>query len=138
MLSKYGESRFTRWEADGARVDEHTPRTMERWGFRKTTEETDSMLGDTTEAVFYLLPDGFKDMTKGLDHKRVARVLYEIGALETDNEKGVIRYTKRVRLPGAGKSPKGCYVIRFSALMEQVEEPESGPTGPKPPLAEVA
>ncbi len=117
MLTKYGESRFTRWEGDGARVDEHTPRTMDRWGFRKTEEERDSMDGDTTESVFYLPPDGFKDMAKGLDAKRVARVLFEAGALETDNEKGVTRYTKKVRLPGSGKRPVGCYVIRLPVLL---------------------
>ena len=137
-LTKYGESRFTRWEADDARVDEHTPRTMERWGFRRTVEESDSMLGDTTEAVFYLTPDGFKDMTKGFDTKRVARVLLDAGALETDNEKGVTRYTKKVRLPGAGKRPVNCYVIRLAVLLAGQADPDDEPPAPDPWLDDVA
>jgi len=138
MLSKYGESRLTRWAADGARVDEHTPRTMERWGFRKTTEHNDSMLGDTTEAVFYLLPDGFKDMTKGLDHKRVARVLYEAGALDTDKERNVTRYTKKVRLPGSGKKPVNCYVIHLAVLLTEGQDGDGEPPTPDTWLDDVA
>ena len=59
--------------------------------------------------------DGFRDMCDGHDTKRVARLLYEKGALETDREAG--RLTKKVRLPGAGKKPVNCYVINYAALV---------------------
>jgi len=115
MLSRYGESRFSRWESDDARIDEHAPRTMERWGFRKTLTEQDSMLGDSSENTYYLTRDGLKDMCKGFDIVHIARLLKERGALETDKEEG--RLTKKVRLPGSGKKAVNCYVINLSALL---------------------
>jgi len=129
MLTKYGESRFTRWESEDARIDEHAPRTMDRWGHRKTEEQADSMLGNTTESIFYLEKSGFMDMCKGLDYKRVARVLKESGALITDSEPG--RLTKKTRIPGGGKSPVNCYVVRLSVLLSDgdcdPEEPDTPP-----------
>lgn len=114
MLSRYGESKFTRWESEGAKIDEHAPRTLERWGFRKTTELQEIAGDTTTESLFYLTRTGFADMCPGIDIKRAARLLADIGALETDNDPG--RLTKKTRLPGAGKSPVNCYVIKASAL----------------------
>lgn len=127
MLLKYGESRFTRWENDDARVDEHAPRTMERWGFRKTICEQDSMLGDTTENTYYLTRDGLQDMCKGFDVTNVARLLNERGALETGSEQG--RLTKKVRLPGSGKKAVNCYVIKLSALLDDDMPTQSGGDG---------
>ena len=89
--------------------------TGNRWGFRKTIEEKDCAFGNTTENHFYMTRDGFRDMCDGHDTKRVARLLYEKGALETDREAG--RLTKKVRLPGAGKKPVNCYVINYAALV---------------------
>lgn len=114
MINKFGESRFTRWEKDAAKIDEHGPRTLERWGFRKTSETQEFAGETTTENVFYLTRSGFKDMCPALDIKRVARLLAELGALDTDKEPG--RLTKKTRLPGVGKNAVNCYVLRASAL----------------------
>ncbi|WP_295874036.1 DUF927 domain-containing protein [uncultured Zhongshania sp.] len=122
MLTKYGESRFSRWESDDARIDEHAPRTMERWGFRKTITETYSNDGESSENIYYLTRDGLKDMCKGFDIIHVARLLKELNALETDKEEG--RLTKKVRLPGSGKKAVNCYVIKLSALLVD-DEPMS-------------
>lgn len=123
MLIRYGESRFSRWDTEGPRIDEHAPRTMERWGFRKTEDIPDAVLGESTENIYYLNREGFLDMCKGFPSTRVARLLYEAGALETDKEPG--RLTKKVRLPGAGKSAVNCYVIRLGKLLTE-EQPEPG------------
>lgn len=131
MLTKYGESRFTRWESDDARIDEHAPRTMEKWGFRKTIEETYSADSGTTENVFYLTRDGLADMCKGFDTTHIGRLLKERGALETDKEPG--RLTKKVRLPGSGKKPVNCYVIKLAVLLGE----EEATTEPPPPLDDV-
>ncbi len=119
MLSRYGESRFTRWDSSDAKVDEHAPRTMERWGFRKTKDEPNLYSGGTSETSFYLTATGFADMCTGHEPKRVARLLGDIEALETDKEPG--RLTKKVRLPGGGSSPVNCYVIKLSVLLAAVD-----------------
>jgi len=127
MLLKYGESRFTRWEGDGAKVDEHAPRTMERWGFRKTITTVDSMEGDSTETIFYIPTKLFDDVCKGFSKARVGELLAAKGALverDPPNDKGYQRPTKRKRLPGC--NPTHCYVISLSQLLEDnTAEPES-------------
>lgn len=124
MISRYGESRFTRWDSEAAKIDEHAPRTLERWGFRRTTA-TDEFAGETTtESMFYLTRTGFADMCPGIEIKRAARLLADIGALETDSEQG--RLTKKARLPGAGKSAVNCYVIKASALFAEADSMIAG------------
>ncbi len=117
FFEREGESGFTRWDLDDAKVDEHTPRTMKRYGFRKTESETDQLLGVTTESVYYTLPESFRtEICKGYDPKRVARLLRDHGALVCDTEKNGSRLQRSVRLPGMGKHPTKCYVIKHSAL----------------------
>lgn len=124
MLTKYGESRFSRMEGDGAKTDEHAPRTMERWGFRKTTTAFDSMEGDTSETVFYITPKSFGDLCKGFDKSRVADLLDKAGVLiekDKPEKNGTQRKTKKVRLPGGGKKSVSCYVIGLAQLLEDDE-----------------
>lgn len=113
LLEVYGESRFTRWDSEDARIDDHAPRTMERWGFRRTLEETSMLDGKATESLFYVFPGAFKEsFAKGHDPKRVARVLADLGALECDGE----RLQGRARLPGMGMKQTRCYIIKAAAL----------------------
>lgn len=69
-------------------------------------------------------------MCKGFPSTRVARLLYEAGALETDKEPG--RLTKKVRLPGAGKSAVNCYVIRLGTLLTEQPIDSSAHDAPVP------
>ncbi len=117
MLNKYGESKFTRWDSEDARIDEHAPRTMDRWGFRKTKDSPHLYEGGTSETLYYMTGTGFTDMCTGHDPKRIARLLHDAGVLDTDREPG--RLTKKVRLPGVGQSPVNCYVIRLSVLLSE-------------------
>lgn len=114
----YAESRYTRWEAAEPRIDEHAPRTMERYGFRKTEELRDPLVGDSTESIFYVFPESFRrEICKGLDYKRVQRLLDDLGALQKEKD----RYTGKARLPGLGKIPTSCYIVKFAALCESEE-----------------
>lgn len=109
----YGESRYTRWETEDARIDEHAARTMERCGFRRTKETRDQLHGDTTENLFYIFPESFRTaVCKGIDYKRAANLLIARSALQ--HEKG--RLTGKARLPGAGSSPRACFIVNYSAL----------------------
>ena len=109
----YGESRYSRWATDDARIDEHAARTMERYGFRRTEETRDALKGDTSENIFYIFPEAFrKDVCKGIDHKRAQRLLQRLGALKSEKD----RFTGKARLPGAGSNPVACYIVKYSAL----------------------
>lgn len=128
LLLKYGESRFTRWEGDGAKVDEHAPRTMERWGYRKTTVETYSNDGESSETIFYIPAKSFDEICKGFDKSRVAELLDMRGALvekDKPDRNGTQRKTKKTRLPGSGKKTLNCYVIGLAQLLDD-NEPEAG------------
>lgn len=109
----FGESRYTRWESSDARTDEHAARTMERYGFRSTEEIRDPLKGDSTESVFYVYVEAFRqNVCKGIDHKRAARLLAKLGALKSEKD----RHTGKARLPGAGTAPVSCYIVKYSAL----------------------
>lgn len=117
LIEKYGESRFTRWESEDAKIDEHAPRSMEKWGYRKTTSETDPLLRTSTENFYYVFTEAFKaELCKGYDPVRVARLLRDRGALVCREEKGRSRLQYSARLPGMGKSPTKCYLIKPAAL----------------------
>lgn len=119
QFERYGEARFTRWDRDDSTVDDHNVRTMERWGFRKTLEDSNvlsdgeckaSSASACSEVVYYATSEAFKsEICKGLSLKRVKELLGECGALERDNHGG---YTVPTRLPGAGRNPKRVYVVR--------------------------
>lgn len=116
----FGESRYTRWESEGARTDEHAPRTMERYGFRRTEEKRDPLKGDTSENFFYVFPEAFRrDVCKGLDYKRAARLLSTLGALRSEKD----RFTGKARLPGSGTAPVACYIVRYAGLCVDDETP---------------
>ncbi len=109
FFERYGESRFTRWDNDEPRVDEHVPRTDNRCGFRKTEVMFKHGSNETTETIYYVLPESFRtEICKGLNFKSVIKLLRELGAIECSKDnKSSIPY----RLPGYGKKKQRCYKI---------------------------
>lgn len=109
FFERYGESRFTRWDNDEPRVDEHVPRTDNRCGFRKTEVMFKHGKDETSETIYYVLPESFRtEICKGLNFKSVIKLLRELGAIECSKDnKSSIPY----RLPGYGKKKQRCYKI---------------------------
>ncbi|MBD8496204.1 DUF927 domain-containing protein [Pseudomonas syringae] len=106
VIERFGESRFTRWESAAAKIDEHGPRTIDRLGFRKTTEHG---IGDNlhTTATYYVLPEAWRsEVFRGMNITAVNRELIERGVLQTS--KGG-KASCSVRLPGMGV--QRCYVV---------------------------
>lgn len=122
QITKYGESRFKRWDepedSDNAVIDSHVPITAECWGYRREITEKDVLDGNTSDVVFHVFPDAFtKDLCKGFDAGRVARLLRDLGALElTESDKKEKRLVTKVRLPRMGKKAVPVYKIRNSLL----------------------
>ena len=88
FLEAHGESRFTPWDGD------HPERpTINRAGFRKTTPDGNE---------YFVLPSTFRsEVCSGFDHKAVARILIETGALQADGDGCA---TRKERLPGMGNT----------------------------------
>jgi len=106
VIERFGESRFTRWESAAAKIDEHGPRTLDRLGFRKTTEHG---MGDSlhTTITYYVLPEAWRsELFRGMNITAVNRELIERGVLQTS--KGG-KASCSVRLPGMGV--QRCYVV---------------------------
>lgn len=86
ILEAHGDSRFTPW--DGEFPDRPT---INRAGFRKST-------ADGFE--YFVLPGAFRsELCAGFDHRAVARVLIEAGALLPEGDGCA---TRKERLPGMG------------------------------------
>ena len=109
FFERYGESRFTRWDNEEPRVDEHVPRTDNRCGFRKTEAMLKHGRDESTETIYYVLPESFRtEICKGLNFKAVLKLLRELGAIECSKDnKSSIPY----RLPGYGKKKQRCYKV---------------------------
>jgi putative DNA primase/helicase len=83
FLEAHGESRFTPWH-----TDVHTPRTINRAGYRKETE---------TGPEYYIETEAFRrEIAQGFDPVQVARALAAVGALRTETGGGP---TRKERLP---------------------------------------
>lgn len=91
FLELHGEARFT----DIARTvvdDNHTPRTMNKAGFREKNDEGN--------LEYYCYPEVFKaEICKGFDYRAVARLLIGLGFMKGDG-----KHTQpKVNLPGEGR-----------------------------------
>lgn len=122
-LQKFSESRFKRWDETHGKekdtvIDSHVPITAETWGFRKEVVDKNQLEGDSSDIDFYVYPESFrKDLCKGFDANRIARLLRDIGALVlTESDKREGRLTTKARLPRMGDKPKSVYRIRNSLL----------------------
>lgn len=117
IVERYGESRFTRWDAIAAKTDDHAPRTADRLGFRQTIEHG---LGDTlyTSVTYYFLPAVWKgEVFKGMSLRDVNKELLARGILEPGGDG---KASKAVTLPGM---PKGrAYVVSGARLLSDEAE----------------
>ena len=123
FFERYGESRFTRWDNEEPRVDEHVPRTDNRCGFRKTEAMLKHGRDESTETIYYVLPESFRtEICKGLNFKAVLKLLRELGAIECSKDnKSSIPY----RLPGYGKKKQRCYKIIPANLNSDTKEAQT-------------
>jgi uncharacterized protein (DUF927 family) len=118
FFEQHGESRFTRWDSLDAKVDEHSPRTINRCGYRQTVEHGGCYEGKHTETTYYVLPQSWKnEVCKGLDMKRVNKMLVDMGALKKDSQG---KASIPTRLPGMTSRPR-CYVVT-SSLWDSIED----------------
>lgn len=114
VVERYGEGRFTRWDAIAAKTDDHAPRTPDRLGFRRTVEHG---CGDDlyTSVLYYFLPNVWRDeVFKGMNLRNVNRILIAHGILEAGADG---KSSQSLALPGM---PKGrAYVVNGSALFSE-------------------
>lgn len=128
QFTKYGESRFKRWddqeESKHAVIDSHVPITAECWGFRRELRTKDYLEGDSSDVVFYVYKEAFKnDICKGFEHSRVARLLRSLDALQPTIEKsGKERMDRKEKLPRMGDKRIWCYKIKLSSLFKDDED----------------
>jgi putative DNA primase/helicase len=131
QFTKYSESRFKRWddpeESKNAVIDSHVPIAAECWGYRREPRTKDYLEGDSSDVIFYVYKDAFKnDICKGYDHNRIAKMLRTLGALQPTVEgNGKERMDRKEKLPRMGNKRVWCYKITLSALMVEGEESEN-------------
>ncbi len=112
FFEAHGEARFTDWNRPASNSEGHSPRTINRAGYRRHISETatdgrgeEVIAGTRTE--YYVLPETFKqEVCAGFDYRVVCKLLVRMGCLMTEG-KG---YTRKERLPG-GEGTAHCYRI---------------------------
>ena len=91
FLELHGEARFTDIERTVV-DDNHTPRTMNKAGFREKNHEGN--------LEYYCYPEVFKaEICKGFDYRAVARLLIERGFMKSDGK----HLQPKKDLPGEGR-----------------------------------
>lgn len=91
FLELHGEARFTDIERTVV-DDNHTPRTMNKAGFREKNHDGN--------LEYYCYPEVFKaEICKGFDYRAVARLLIERGFMKGDGK----NLQPKVNLPGEGR-----------------------------------
>jgi putative DNA primase/helicase len=116
VIERFGESRFTRWESEAAKIDEHGPRTIDRLGFRKTLEHG---LGDSlhTTNTYYVLPELWRsEIFRGMNINAVNKELLQRGVLEPGKDG---KASSLIRLPGLGT--QRCYIVKTIPGMDESE-----------------
>jgi len=91
FLELHGEARFTDIERTVV-DDNHTPRTMNKAGFREKNHEGN--------LEYYCYPEVFKaEICKGKDPRTVARLLIDLGFMKGGDGRNL---TVKRKLPGEG------------------------------------
>ncbi|MFM0287894.1 DUF927 domain-containing protein [Paraburkholderia megapolitana] len=130
FFEAHGDARFVWWHRA---LDDRKPNTMHRAGFKRmlsdgqhpisSNKDFYAAFGDAMgeesaagcEIEYYVLSEVFRsEVCKGFDHKAVARLLVEVGALIPEGES---RPDRKERLPGM--SAQRCY--RFSPKLFDTE-----------------
>lgn len=78
-IERYGESRFTRWESVAAKVDDHSPRTVDRPGFQRTDSHGYGDILYTTKTYYFLTTAWSNEVFKGMNARNVNRELVARG-----------------------------------------------------------
>lgn len=124
FLEANGEGRFSWWHRA---VDDHSPKTLNRAGFRRLIGEDGRPIrsdadhlreygdrisasdAENTRVEFVVLREVFRqEVCNGFDPDQVAKLLKARGHLHTEKD----RLTNKLRLPGMGHSP--CYHLKPS------------------------
>ncbi len=114
FFTAYQLSRFADWDDSG-----HRPGNLV--GYRKT---------DPDGVIFAVLPDGWREICKGRNPDKVARLCADVGWLQTP---GGGRFQSRMRLPGM-TNPARVYQFTMAVLGEEAnQEEELG--RPRPTIA---
>ena len=108
FFEAHGEARFTDWNRPASNSEGHSPRTINRAGYRRHITETitdgrgeDVEAGTRTE--YYVLPETFKqEVCAGFDYRVVCKLLVRLGCLMTEG-KG---FTRNEHLPGGEGNPR--------------------------------
>ena len=100
FLELHGASRFTDWETPSAP-------TINRVGFRRLFDAG----AETERVVYYILPEGWKEILRGFDPKLIASALVDRGVISQAHDGNRQRLH---RLPQMG--PRRCYELHASAL----------------------
>ena len=118
FLEAHGEGRFSWWHRAS---DDHATKTLHRAGLRRLLDSNGLPVGkryspeyahevtsqEEQSVEFFILSETFRgEVCQGFDPEAVARVLKELGCLET-KEAG--RFTVSMKLPGVGKCR--CYHV---------------------------
>jgi uncharacterized protein (DUF927 family) len=119
FFEAHGEARFTDWDRPASNSEGHSPRTIQRAGYRRhlTNEKTiqdgrgeDATLTDT-RTEYYVFPETFKqEVCAGFDYRVVCKLLVKRECLMTEDINGKVSYTRKERLPG-GEGNMRCYRI---------------------------
>jgi uncharacterized protein (DUF927 family) len=134
IISVNMESKFKRWDepqnavsTKNLVIDSHVPITAQYWGLRREIIDKNALEGDTSDIDFYIEPIAFKkELCKGFDANRIARLLRDIGALVlTESDKREGRLTTKARLPRMGNKARSVYIIRNSLLFGGGDEMEN-------------
>ena len=132
FFEAHGEARFTDWNRTVA-DDNHAAKTINRAGYRKHTEakddegnpiytgdlhkEGDEKTAKNTE--YYVFPETFKsEVCKGLDYRRVCRLLVDKGVLLPPTGKG---FTRAEQLPDTAGKP---HVFRITSRVFECDDAE--------------
>ncbi|MFQ1787211.1 hypothetical protein ACK39B_11490 [Aeromonas veronii] len=96
FFTAYQYSRFADW-------DDPNHRPTQMVGYRKNPKA-----GSNDEVLFYVLPEGWREINKGRDFKKAAKLALNIGWLVMGQEG---KTQALVRFPSGSKKPGRAYVI---------------------------
>ena len=116
FFEAHGEARMTDWSRPASNSEGHSPRTINRAGYRKHNTDTvtdgrgeEVIAGTHTE--YYVFPETFKqEVCAGFDYRVVCKLLVKRECLMTEDINGKVSYTRKERLPG-GEGNMRCYRI---------------------------
>lgn len=123
FIGRNWQGRFIPWDRA---TDERAPSKSETVGFRKDAGSIETASGAVTQTEFYITPEGWAEIFKGMDHARAADVLLGKKALLSGewkrDGKTDTRPYRREYLPGMGR--RQCYrtVPGLFALLGDAEQ----------------